>query len=45
MMPLSEYIFRSFLRGLAWRAARIFPVWLAATILVVLFLFSVLLRV
>jgi hypothetical protein len=45
MMPLSEYILRSFLRGLAFRAARTFPVWLAGTILVVLFLFSLLVRI
>jgi hypothetical protein len=40
MMPLSDYILRSFLRGLAWRTARAVPVWLAAAILVILFLIS-----
>jgi hypothetical protein len=45
MMPLSDYILRSFLRGLAFRAARGFPVWLAASILCVLFLFGLLARI
>jgi hypothetical protein len=45
MMPLSDYILRSFLRGLAFRVARIFPMWLAAIILIVLFLCSLLVRI
>jgi hypothetical protein len=45
MMTLAEHIVRSLVRGLAWRMAWAVPLWLAVTVLVVLFLLSVAWRI
>jgi hypothetical protein len=42
---LAEHIVRSLVRGMAYRVAWASPVWLAATVLVVLFIVSVVWRI